>query len=521
MLKILICFLVATHLAIAADRAVSVQDTNAELSNASMRELKNRPPTLTLIPQSPGARSGAVWVRKSDKGLLVLGHVGGAVPAFPASKAELMLRDHVEIWLSVTPHPELPAIGWGNQFEDVELPKGEDSCANRDQVETGKPNTEEAEQCRVWARKQKSYRTYFQRLFVRQWQLAPGLAVESYAAPAYQTITQRFAATDKDHYMNMPEKLKPEGTPQFAGATNSGGGYDFQALLPWSIFPPSGTLSIRDFAFMVEVFSPAPAGKRSGPYSTTSPGRGYGDTDGFNLLRLDYSRQYHVTPCGYELKGLDIHDELANAYFFPGVATVISDAFILENLKTGYAYQPSGLSPGIRPTHFFSKQLGPAEFLCGPVLRYKRGDEIKNAKIKDRNVILDGEGFDARRLTEDLLLIKEGPRAYWSRYGSGQCGACPRAGIEFYLLRSNGVFENVFSKEEIVDDGDDYDVQISSDWKRIVIYRLKVNYDTTKNSDTGTWNDEVYCLQSNRYEECSPPQHIPPPEPRTLKFEDR
>jgi len=57
--------------------------------------------------------------------------VDGGPPDFPRNKNLILERDHVAIWLAGAKDPELPPIGWGNQFqEEVTLPTGADSCSD-------------------------------------------------------------------------------------------------------------------------------------------------------------------------------------------------------------------------------------------------------------------------------------------------------------------------------------------------------------------------------------------------------
>jgi hypothetical protein len=154
----------------------------------------DRPPDITLLPHGPGARRGQVWVQDLDWGLLIVGEVDGDPPEFPRNKNLILEKDHVEIWLADGKDPELPAMGWGNQFQEITLPKGTESCPDWAKKDGSVHALAREKKCRRWAQTQSRYRRYFKRLFVRQWLVTPNYAVESFASPAYDEITARFAS---------------------------------------------------------------------------------------------------------------------------------------------------------------------------------------------------------------------------------------------------------------------------------------------------------------------------------------
>ena len=63
------------------------------------------PPTLTLVPHSPQAHPGSVWVRAIDDGLVVWGkvQVDREKIRWPQQKSEMLSSDHVEVWLATSP----------------------------------------------------------------------------------------------------------------------------------------------------------------------------------------------------------------------------------------------------------------------------------------------------------------------------------------------------------------------------------------------------------------------------------
>src|ERR1700690_4323826 len=113
--------------------------------------LPNTPPDMRLIPHGEGARNGSVWVRNLGQWLEIWGIVDGPPPVFAQTMESVLANDHVEVWLAAATDVAMPPIGWGNQFDQYQLPKGQDSCTDWQQSKTAPSvNVSEAE-CRKWA----------------------------------------------------------------------------------------------------------------------------------------------------------------------------------------------------------------------------------------------------------------------------------------------------------------------------------------------------------------------------------
>ncbi len=236
---------------------VTVTEIHPATLFGSVNEYTSAPPDVILVPLGEGARRGRLWIRNTGNGLLISGEIEGGPPDFPGDKRSLFVKDHVEVWLAADVDGVLPPIGWGNQFGENTLAKGADSCEDY-LKEAGAPvddSPQSVQKCRDWAAQQQKYRRYFQRLFLRQWLLAPGHAIESFAAPAYEQIVSRVANED------IPKALNPRGVPE-SHYSPSPKGYTFQVLIPYVIFPPLLSLELRDLRLLVDVFSAAAPGKK-------------------------------------------------------------------------------------------------------------------------------------------------------------------------------------------------------------------------------------------------------------------
>jgi hypothetical protein len=191
---------------------------------------------------------------------------------------------------------------------------------------------------------------------------------------------------------------------------------------------------------------------------------------------------------------------------------MVAEGFALDNFRGGYAYEPTGLSPEVRPSKFFWKEPAPGEYICGPALRYyqagKGTDLTLGVGKEKRQEGMDQDGFNVKRLPGGPLLIRDGPHTTWSKFGSGECGACPRPELVIYSLDENLKLSELLQIYDVVGNEIlDMDIQISPDWSRVGVYREK----------EGTWEDEFYCLKDRSYVKCGAAAHTPPPLPRTLK----
>jgi hypothetical protein len=495
---------------------VTVAEIHPTVIGGSINEYTSAPPDIILTPPGEGARRGRLWIRNIGKGLLIAGDIEGGPPDFPRDKDSLLAKDHVEIWLTAGVDPVLPPIGWGHQFGENTLPDGADSCADDlDETDISRdPSPDAQRKCREWAAKQEKYRRYFQRLFLRQWLLAPDYAVESFAAPAYEEIASRFASKEE-----IPAALKLRGNPKF-WYSPSAKGYTFQVLIPYGIFPPLPSLDLRDLRLLVDVFSAAPAGKKMGAFSGSSPARVWAKPETFNTLRIDPPRVFHMTPCNLPLNGTDIYGNVHNAWFIPQEeqkGEYESDAFLIVNGAGGYRYEPGGLSPVTRPVHDFWISVSPGEWICGPQLTHKKGNE--RAAFAQR---VDAEGLATHHLPDGDLLVKVGPSASYSEFGSGQCGGCPYTNLTIYRLTAdNKIYEALKLGDVIAGPGpgpQDQDFTVSPDWSQVNEYDQEQDDDK---GNPGSWSSTTYCLKDSHYEKCGEKSDVVPPNPRLSKNSDR
>lgn len=450
-----------------------------------------------LVALTRGARTGRIWLRQTAEGLLVAGQVLGGAPDFPVSSATLLSKDHVEIWLADAADPQLPPIGWGNQFGMID-DKSENDCPQIVSSRTDRPEKE----CREWFRAVPGYRQRFQRLFLRQFLLAPQVALEEYASRAYQAVLAGNARNDT----TALAVLEPGAKASFR-AEPLPNGYSFEALIPWSAYPPLSSLTFNRMRVMVDVLGAHEGRPADQPVASISKQRRFGVPSTFRVAAFQSPRQFHVSRCHYPLQGLDIYREPQPAWFFPRPADPVDFVFILQNTARGYLYEPGGLSPVVRTTHFFERQLGADEAVCGPALAWRR-----NGTTTFYRDTVDPPGFEVRRSTAGSLLVKSGPHVWFSEFGSGMCGACPRISLGITRLHAGGRLDQLLRVYSTIDQGSlhDADFVVSPDWSRITIYRAA-------GDDGQQWTAETQCLGADGFRVCDFRRDVTPPRPRIFE----
>jgi len=494
------------------------------------------PPTLSLIPHSPQAHSGNIWLRSADDGLHIWGKVEADEQGFhwPQQKSEMLSSDHIEVSLATSTAVPMPEIGWGNQFGTTQLASLKD-CANQTDPRTGDAASG-VKHCERWYNEQVQYRQDLRRLFVRQWLIAGAAysgshSFEDFASTAYAGLSANFFPED------LPDALKPksEGSltveiiPDFRPETrqNATGaaykynrkiGYHFHLTIPYTAFPPAQPLRLTDLYLMVDVFSSAPAGHKMGEYSSTAATRQWGQPASFNHIRLGSPRAFSVTPCDFEPEQQDLYGKSYPAWFFPTQAlkdTALRSTFALINPAGGYMYAPASVSPTVELSKYFWKELAAGAVVCGPDLAWRYGSTIKRTKF-----VVDEEHFEAKTLPDGWTLLRSGPTpSTLSRFGSGQCGSCLVMDFDIYAVSQQGEITPALALHEDLTANEGQpsgaDLTIAPDWKQIILYRDIM--DPKQTGPTATWTSTTYCLDGHVYKQCGESRQAQPPDPPHFK----
>jgi len=506
-----------------------------EVPQAS-QNIYTTPPSLTLIPHSPQAHKGSIWLRSSDDGLHIWGKVEADEQGFqwPQEKSEMLSSDHIEVWLATTPEVPMPEIGWGNQFGTTELGSLKD-CASQVDPHTGDAASG-VKNCERWYTEQVLYRRYVRRLFVRQWLIAGAPYIgnhlfEDFATTAYAGLSANFFPED------LPSALEPKSDngltveiePEVRRETkqNAAGtaydyyhqtGYHFHVLIPYGAFPPAQQLKLADLYLMVDVFGSAPAGRKMGDYSSSSTTRQWGQPATFDHLRLALPRTFSVTPCDFKPEQVDLYGKRYASWFFPMQSVKdasLQSTFALMNPAGGYMYAPAGVSPKIEPAKYFWKQLTNGALVCGPNLAWRNGSTVTATKF-----VVDEEHFDVKTLPDGWSLLLSGPSpSTLSPFGSGQCGSCMVMNLDIFAVSPQGEVTSALALNEALTGGEGQpsgaDLTIAPDWRQIILYREIM--DPKETDQTTPWTSTTYCLEGHAYKQCGEGKQVQPPDPSHFK----
>ena len=498
----------------------------AEVNRAFQgQEIYSAPPTLPLIPNSPQAHHGNVWLRTTEDGL----HIWGKVDRddqeirWAQQKSEILSSDHVEVWLAAATEVAMPAIGWGNQF-GMDYLKSQEDCADVTDSHTG-DKASGRRNCERWYEEQRGYTQQLRRLFVRQWLITgnwPTHCFEEFASSAYDSLTASLFPED------VPKLLKPEsGDPlkaeiaiDFTPETrktqageyryNRPTGYHFHVFIPYTAFPPAQQLKLSDLYVMVDVFGSAGEGQKQGAYSTTAPKRQWGTPETFNHVRLDEPRTFAVTPCGYELEQKDLYNESYSAWFFPSLPknNDLHSTFALINPEEGYLYDPGGMSPSIWPAEYFWKPLKNGATVCGPSLAWRKDGNIRRTEFN-----VDEQHFATKTLADGWTLVRSGPSTSpLSTFGSGSCGSCPVLDFAIYAISPNGKITKALDLNEQLtgppNAPNGADMTIAEDWSHIMLYLAG-----EEEYGASGWKSVMHCLNGHAYKQCGEAKNAQPPDP--------
>lgn len=461
-----------------------------------------------ILDATDRAPQALLWVGRVYEGLVVAAEIRSG----PGPGGSPALR----IGLAGPDSPRLPPIGWGHQF-------GTEVLADSTGCEALEFAADEADACRRWLARQIRHRARLPTLFERVWRVpvaTPDALEEVLAHPAFAALG---GATRE-----RLRPLRPRGAPRVLvrGIAGTEGGIGLEVLIPWGSFPPVSAPSldaVRLHVEWAEADSAAPGGPVA-PRPFVAP-----------LVQ-------RITPCRYGLEGLLVPGgdgrfprpagEGAVPYMIPEASGDLRSLIVLDNEAAGYQYapDPEGLSPAAYELSYSVLDVGRGERLCAPLLALARGDE----RITPPDWTTTGEGdpferqvdlaeLEARRLDDDGFLVKSGPRVRWSFYGSGQCGACPRVGLDvFHVSADSGVVTGLLHLLEIAEpEVRDLELEVSDDWATVTLYRSETNWET--DPPEVRWDALRFCRAAppagsgpGAFEPCGRETAVPEP-PRRLR----
>lgn len=488
---------------------------DAFVFDGGVSEWRARP--VDRVLDAVGSRPQAlVWIGQVEEGLVVAAEIRGTAAS---GNAPALL-----VSLSGPREPEFPPIGWGHQF-GFEVIADSTACAEIDGSEGDEGG------CFGWYRRQLEHRRRLPALFERVWRLEvseSGSLSEVGAAPAFGALPSpdRLAA------------LAPRGraralTREIRGTRGVG----FELLIPWSAFPLVRALDLNAVRIDVNWADTASGADADSSRIGEAGAAPSALTSLFGVAPRPLARPltHYVTPCRSGLTGILLPgdasqrprsaSEHAVVYMIPDPSGDLRRLVVLDNHAEGYQYMPGAetLSPQAFVTTFDVLDIGGGARLCTPMLAL--ATEQGRASPDDWTVTREGNPWElyaslrdleVRRLEDGNFLALSGPRVFWSYYGSGQCGACPRVAVEiFHIDTKTGEIRAAFRDISVVEPGSrDVEIEVSADWTEVTLYESETLWDATPIETR--WSASRYCQvpvtgAAPTYEVCSEEEDVPEP----------
>jgi hypothetical protein len=485
-------------------------DLDGELGEWRLRS------TDQVLPATPTTPQALVWIGQVERGLAVAAEIRTA----GVSDVE---DARLSIWLADADPPALPPVGWGHQF-GFETLESEADCEAMDWGE------ELRAFCAQWYRDQIEHRSRLAPLFERRWLVstrAPEAPIETLARPAFAAIVPEVRS--------KLEPLEPSSGPEARARPLAGtpGALGLEVLVPWEAFPPVKALDLSAVRVSVGMVAGDTGTEPAVP-------------EGLLPRPLAAPLAHRLTPCGYGLRqiaifsepeiGVRLPSDQAGLYMIPDPSLDLSRLIVIDNEAGGYQYEPdsTSISPAAFVAEYSALELGGDEVLCGPFLAHKHGERVSDTVQGTRSgeespwpFLVDARHMEARQLADGDWLVKEGPRVWWSYYGSGQCGACPRVGVRVHHVDTGtGAVTETLGFTQLVGSGvSDVEIEVSEDWLEVTAYELVTDWEADPLESH--WKATRYCFrdaaagQRPRYDVCGEEEPVPePPKRLRLQYEE-
>ncbi len=468
--------------------------------DGSVAEWRARPVD-RILPAAEGRPQALTWVGQVPGGLVVALEIRGGLPSPP--------MEQIEISLAGADPPRLPPVGWGHQFGFETLP---DSAACAGRGLEGDP----LRQCSTWYARQMRFRATLPLLFERAWRLDLG----GRESPLEVRASAAFAALDPASKRSVGA-LTPRAAPTVRSREIAGteGGVGHEVFIPWSAFPPVPASDLERVALGVRWVergaAPLAAISRPAPRP------------------LGRALRHRITPCEYGLAGLFIPgsegrsprlaSEQAVAYMTPEASGDLRSLIVLDQPAAGYQYDPDpdARSPSAYEVRYGVLDVGRGERLCTPILalasesgRVTPPDWTTSRAGDPWAELADLRDVDVRRQEDGDLVVLRGPSVAWTYYGSGQCGACPRVGVDvFHVGVEGGEVTPLLHLAEVAEPGSrEFEIDVSQDWTEVTLFVGTTDW--AASAPAVTWRAERYCRAPGTaapYVRCEIREDVPEP----------
>ncbi len=453
--------------------------------DGDVREWNGRhPDAQSGEPQRPGF---TIWLARGANGLLVAGQIRDQRDDFAKTTAELAIKGNIEVWLSVAEPFELPKLSYS-----------EKDCKTAERA-----SDPEITACLEWRKQQIAFRERLKMQFTRKWQIAPAAAQEAYALPAYDELTEAQHTS-----LKFP---RPSALPERRFQTGSDGSLNFEILVSWELFPPANRLTLETLRFRVDLQRLTASGTTA---QTFYPGQRPSEDEPLPSVGAFAPVATRITPCGQPLVARDIYGLDQPGFYFLNHSLQVNETFFFDNYTERWrAPFPSKneTSPATFTYPFFAQELDKGEYLCGPVMSYRKGAIERQFPIRlepprEQVSFTPQRQFPIKRLPNGTRLIRYGPEQTSSPLW-GHAWSVFR--MKIFALTPALDVQEVLELGAWFDDPHEYQIEISDDWQVVKEY-----FETN-----GRWKMDTYCLEGHTYKKCGTSPDARPPRNGLVKHQ--
>ena len=406
--------------------------------DGSVGEWAGTPSQLELGPASqvagksradaPSDFSARVWLVFAREGIVLAAAVTDDSVVWPSGAAEVLKRDHAELWIAF-PEASMPPLAYATpETGDVELPN-EKACETDEEIT-------DKEACREWVLRQKKWRRVLSRFFVRQYLISSAGVQETW-------FSQAPPSPRPD---DIPFAWPEPGKSSVARVVPRPGGYSLEALIPLSDLPPLAQDPLTSFRALVDFADcDAPSGP-VGSFFSSAARRKFGDVTTYTSVRLARPRLFESRP---PLVAPAFSKETV-PFFFP--ADPVTTLYDFDNRIRGPGVPFDYDSPTIEEMKLPEKPLhnvyGFDLYLAPVGIGISNGPVSRLVSMRDGKAVASyefqsscGEDEVSEVLEKDLKscrLLAFLCTGVVNPWGYGMCGACPTAAYEIVAIEANG-----------------------------------------------------------------------------------
>jgi len=130
---------------------------------------------------------------------------------------------------------------------------------------------------------------------------------------------------------------------------------------------------------------------------------------------------------------------------------------------------------------------------------YGKNQQASTEQVVPEDWLESNENFEELSLSQDLVLVKYGPREYFPENTTGECGACLKEKIDIFLIdHKMKVIANLLNMKSVENLCEtDHEYVVNNDWKKVTHYTG--DYKNVFSGGDIQWDSESFCLDIDNW----------------------